>query len=511
MQNFDNNASSTAISKVVIVGGGTAGWMTAAALSNTLSSIEIRLLESEQIGTVGVGEATIPEFAVFNDILGIDEDEMLRETGGTFKLGIEFVNWGKLGDKYFHPFGGYGRTLDALQFYHFWQRHYLAGGDSDISEYSICTQAARANKFMRPIDKPNSPLSQIDYAFHFDAGLYARYLRKYAEKRGVMRTEGMLEKVSLKQQTGDIAELTLQSGEVIAGDLFIDCTGSNALLIEGALKTGYEDWSHYLPCDRAVTVQTSNLVDPCPYTRSTAHSAGWQWRIPLQHRVGNGHVYSSRYMDDDTARQILLDNIEGEVLTEPRVIGFKTGKRKKFWNKNCVAIGLSSGFMEPLESTSIHLIQSSISKLISLFPATMPTQVEVAKYNQMLSDEFDYIRDFLILHYHVTEREDSPFWQSCKTMDIPERLAQKISLYESCGRLFRENFELFAEGSWLAVMHGQGLRARNSHPAAGKRPIDVVNKQLGMFRDVIHRSVAHMPTHHSFIAKHCGSVHNDKD
>ena len=506
MQAIDNEPSAaSSICKVVIVGGGTAGWMTAAALSNTLPHLDIRLVESEQIGTVGVGEATIPEFAVFNDILGIDEDEMLRETGGTFKLGIEFVNWGKVGDCYFHPFGGYGQTLDALQFYHFWQRHYLAGGQSDISEYSICTQAAKASKFMRPIDKPNSPLSQIDYAFHFDAGLYAKYLRKYAEKRGVTRTEGMLDKVRLDPQSGLITDLALQSGETIGGDMFIDCTGSKALLIEGALNTGFEDWSHFLSCDSAVTVQTKNVSDPCPYTRSTAHEAGWQWRIPLQHRVGNGHVYASQYMEDETARQILLDNIEGELLNEPRVLRFKTGKRNKFWNKNCVAIGLSCGFMEPLESTSIHLIQSSISKLISLFPASRPTEVEVAKYNQMLSDEFDYIRDFLILHYHVTEREDSAFWQYCQSMTIPERLEQKISLYKSCGRLFRENFELFDEGSWLAVMHGQGLRARSSHPVAGKRPIEVVNKQLSMFRDVIQRSVQHMPSHRAFVAKHCGN------
>ncbi len=494
--------------KVLIVGGGTAGWMTAAALSNTFNrkQVEITLVESDEISSIGVGEATIPEIAIYNDILGIDENEFLKFCGGTFKLGIEFNHWGKIGDSYMHPFGHYGTKLDVLQFYHYWQKNNHEYGEHDIEQYSICEQAAKRNKFAKPTNIPNSPLSQITYAFHFDASLYAQYLRKYSEDREVIRQEGFVESVNLEKTDGSIREIQLRSGAILTADLYIDCSGFNGLLIEQALNTGYDDWSHNLPCDRAVTVPTENTENPIPYTKATAHTAGWQWRIPLQHRVGNGHVYCSRYMSDDEATQILLDHIDGDTLSEPKKIRFKTGRRRKFWNKNCVAIGLSSGFMEPLESTSIHLIQSSISKLIALFPAHGFNQVEVDKYNQILSDEFEYIRDFLILHYHATERNDSPFWNYCRTMDIPPRLKEKMSLYRSSGRIFRDNFELFDETSWLAVMHGQGLKAKAHHPAADLRPHNVVDSQLQKIREVIQRAADSMPAHAEYIAKHCSAT-----
>ena len=493
--------------RVVIVGGGTAGWSTAAALSNVFrrEHVPIHLIESDEIGTVGVGEATIPGIASFNKALGIDENEFLKFTKGTFKLGIEFVNWGKKGDSYIHPFGGYGTKLDNLQFYHHWQKHFVAGGKTDIYDYSICVQAAKLNRFSRPSENPKSPLYQINYAYHFDASLYAKLLSTYARRRGVIRTEGLVESVNLNSSDGYIQSIQLKSGQVIEADLFIDCTGFHGLMIEGALKTGYQDWSHLLPCDRAVVAPTISIEEPIPYTRATAQSAGWQWRIPLQHRVGNGHVYSSQYMSDDEAKNILLRNLQGDLLSEPRLIKFKTGMRKKFWNKNCVAIGLSSGFMEPLESTSIHLIQSSISQLIALFPAQGINQVEVDKYNQILTDEFVLIRDFLVLHYHATARDDSPFWNYVRQMKVSERLNQKLDLYRSCGRIYRDNSELFDEINWLAVLHGQGIRAESSHPAADVRPTEVVDRQLYAIKDLLGKAVNSMPTHQQYISKHCSA------
>lgn len=495
------------IERVVIVGGGTAGWMTAAAMAKVLhgNSCDVTLIESDAIGTVGVGEATIPQVLVFNSILGIDENDFIKNTQGTFKLGIEFVNWGNIGERYIHPFGQYGTTIDALQFYNYWLKLHSMGISEDIGEYSIAVQAAPLGKFMRPNDLPNSPLSQITYAYHFDAGLYAQYLRKFAESLGVTRIEGQVKKVNVDDERGHIESVELEDGSVHKGDLFIDCTGFRALLIGETLNVGYEDWSDVLPCNKAVTVQTRNVGDPEPYTRSTAHSAGWQWHIPLQHRTGNGLVYCDKYITDEEARQTLLDNVEGETLTEPRFIAFKTGKRKKFWHKNCVSIGLSSGFIEPLESTSIHLIQMHISRLLALFPTKDFEQVEIDKYNSILNEEIIAIRDFIVLHYHATQRDDSPFWNYCRTMDIPEGLQEKLDLYRASGRIFRDNNELFDESSWIAVMHGQGVRAETYHPIVDTRDLEKLKEHLLGVKAVIDRSVEAMPTHAEFIAKYCAA------
>ena len=495
------------ISDVLIVGGGTAGWMTAAALANVFSKTHcrIRLVESDQIGTVGVGEATIPVVLKFNQMLGIDEDDFLRSTQGTFKLGIQFVNWGSLGNRYIHPFGSYGTPMGSLSFYHNWLKYHREGKSRDIGEFSIAVQAALNGKFMRPANMPNSPLSQIAYAYHFDAGLYAQYLRSFSEKKGVERIEGEIVDVAIRPDDGFIESVNLKNGEKLSADLYIDCTGFRGLLIEQALNTGFIDWSHYLPCDRAVTVPSKNIGPPDSFTRATAHTAGWQWRIPLQHRTGNGHVYSSKYMRDEEAKDILLKNIEGDTLAEPKFIQFKTGMRQKFWNKNCVAIGLSSGFLEPLESTSIHLIQSSIAKLLALFPTADFAQPVIDKYNQIMCSEFIGVRDFIILHYKATDRTDSAFWNYCRHMDIPQNLADKIELYQSSGRLFRDNNELFDEISLIAVMHGQGIRAQRYHPMVDDINEIEFDRLMKEIKSVIDHSAQAMPRHGDFIDKHCAA------
>jgi len=495
------------IRKVVIVGGGTAGWMSAAALSKVLVNdyCEIELVESESIGTVGVGEATIPQIATFNGLLGIDEDEFVRETKGTFKLGIEFIDWGRKGDSYVHPFGVYGVPIESVPFHHYWLKMHQEGRFERLEDFSLACKAAKAGKFNRPQNIPDSPLSQISYAFQFDAGLYAKYLRKYAEQRGVIRTEGKVVDVHQRADDGFIQSIELDSGQKIEGDLFIDCSGFRGLLIEQALKTGYQDWSHWLPCDRAVAVPCTKQGTPAPYTRSTARDAGWQWRIPLQHRTGNGHVYSSHYMADDQAADILLNNLDGEPLADLNKLRFATGRRKKFWNKNVVAIGLSSGFIEPLESTSIHLIQSGIAKLIGLFPNRNFDQVDIDKYNQQSTHEIEAIRDFIILHYKATQRDDTPFWNYCRTMSVPDTLQDKMDLFKSSGRIYRENEELFSEPSWLAVMFGQGIVPNSYHPIVDAYDSDALHKYLSGIAEVIHRSVNTMSDHGDFIQQHCAA------
>ncbi len=496
------------IRKVVIVGGGTAGWMTAAALSKVLGEqyCNIQLIESEEIGSVGVGEATIPQLRLFNSILGVDENEFVRRTNGTFKLGIEFVDWKKKGHRYMHPFGTYGTNIDAIQFHHYWLKLFNEGKAPDLESFSLAAMAAPQGRFMRPAKISNSPLSEIAYAFHFDAGLYGAYLRELAEQRGVVRTEGKIHEVTLRGSDGFIESVTMEDGEKIEGDLFIDCSGFRGLLIEQALNTGYVDWSHYLPCDSAVAVASESEGEPLPFTRSTAQAAGWQWRIPLQSRTGNGHVYSRRHMSDDEAISLLLDNLDGAPLGEPRQLRFKTGHRRKFWNKNCIAIGLSSGFMEPLESTSIHLIQSSIAKLMTLFPSREFNQSDIDLYNKQSLADFEQIRDFLVLHYKATKRDDSDFWNYCRQMEISEFLTNKIELYQSTGRVFREGGELFNETSWLAVMHGQGIRAGSYHPLVDVLPENEIRSRLMNIHEVIEQSVASMPSQRRFIDDHCKSV-----
>lgn len=498
--------NSDAIQNIVIAGGGTAGWMTAAALAKVLGNrCVIQLVESTEIATVGVGEATIPHIQQFNEMLGIDENDFMRSTRGTFKLGIEFVNWKRLGQSYVHPFGGYGDDIDAVPFHHYWLKLHSLGLAPELEQFSLATQAAYANKFMRPVAIPDSPLSKINYAYQFDASLYADFLRNYAKVRGVKRIDGKIAQVQLRAGDGFIQSLVLESGERLDGDLFIDCTGFRGLLIEQALQTGYEDWSHWLPCDRALAVPCESGGELTPYTRATAHKAGWQWRIPLQHRTGNGHVYCSRFMSDDEACALLLGNLDGEPLAEPKPLRFVAGKRKKMWNKNCVAIGLASGFMEPLESTSIHLIQTAIARLISLFPTRRFQQSEINLYNQRADYEYERIRDFLILHYSATERRDSAFWNHCRAMDIPDYLREKMALYQNSGRIYREHDELFSATSWLAVFEGQGIKARAYHPLVDTCGVEELHQRFAGYQKILRKCVSLMPAHNHYIQQHCNS------
>jgi tryptophan halogenase len=493
------------IRSIVIAGGGTAGWMTAAALARVLGPdyARITLIESDEIGIVGVGEATIPQIGIYNRMLGIDENDFVRRTKGSFKLGIEFVNWGRLGHRYIHPFGSYGINMEGVSFHAFWQRLHQTGLAADVAEYSLMATAAKQNKFMRPFDAGKSPLSEIAYAFHFDAGLYAQFLRSHAEERGVIRREGKITAVHQRGTDGFIESLEMEDGARIDGELFIDCTGFRGLMIEQTLKAGFVDWSHWLPCNRALVVPCRSVPEITPYTRSTALAAGWQWRIPLQHRIGNGYVYCSDYISDDEARAALLANLDGEALAEPRQIRFTTGHRRKYWIKNCVAIGLASGFMEPLESTSIWMIQSGISRLLSNFPDRTFAEVDIDRYNRVLIEETEYIRDFLILHYKATERDDSPFWDYCRNMSIPERLDEKIRVFLNNGRTFREHEELFNDTSWFAVLGGQCGKPRSYDPVADLLSLEETQKRLEQIRGAIAKSADYMSNHREFIEQHC--------
>jgi len=495
------------VRNIVIVGGGTAGWMSAAALSKVLEGqCSIRLVESDDIGTIGVGEATIPHIAEFNTALGIDENEFLRATQGTFKLGIEFVNWGAIGDRYIHGFGFVGQATQALPFHHFWLRMAKLGKALPLEAYSINTVAAPQARFMRARkDMAGSPVADISHAFHFDAGLYARFLRAFAEKRGVDRTEGKIAQVIQRDPDGFIEAVVLDSGEHITGDFFIDCSGMRGLLIEQALHSGFDDWSHWLPVDRALAVPCESAGPLLPMTRSTAHSAGWQWRIPLQHRTGNGHIYCSSFMAQDEASDILLRNLDGKPLADPRPLSFTTGRRRSFWNRNCVAVGLSSGFLEPLESTSIHLINTAISRIISFFPHAGFDAADIAEYNKQTHWEYERIRDFLVLHYKATTRDDSAFWNYCRTMPVPDTLQHKIDLFRSNGRVQRDGLELFAESSWLQVMIGQGVVPRAYHPFADLRPEAEVDAYVRHIAEVIAKCVRVMPTQADFIAANCAA------
>ena len=496
-----------AIRRVVVVGGGTAGWMSASALASVLGSrVQIDLVESDEIGIVGVGEATIPPIRQFNAALKLDEDEFIRRCQGSFKLGIEFVNWGAVGERYVHGFGTIGHEYYGTPFHHFWLKRRQEGRPSDLGRCSINTTAPLQAKFMRPrVEMKGSPLADISYAFHFDAQLYARFLREYGEGLGVRRTEGKIVEVRRREGDGYITGVALESGQVIEGDFFIDCSGIRALLIGQALEVGYQDWRHWLPCDRAIAVPCASADPLLPITRSTAHSAGWQWRIPLQHRTGNGHVFSSRFMSEDEATAILLGNLDGEPLAEPRTIRYITGRRDRFWDRNCVAVGLASGFLEPLESTSIHLIQTAITRIIRYFPNRGFDPADVAEYNQQTTFEYERIRDFLISHYHVTRRSDSPFWNYCRTMEIPATLQHKLDLFAANGRFERDGAELFAEQSWIQVLIGQGLQPRGYHPIADTRSTDDIDEFLGNVEGVIEKCVKVMPSQAEYIAAHCAA------
>jgi tryptophan halogenase len=497
----------TPIRSIVIVGGGTAGWMAAASFAKHLEKLncKIRLIESEQIGTVGVGEATIPPIIDFIRLLGVNENEVVREVKGTFKLGIAYRNWTRPGDYFFHPFGPTGFGMGPISFPAYWLKMFLDGRASRLEDYSIQCVAAAANKFMRPVHAPNTPLNKITYALHFDASLFARYLRKFSEARGVVRTEGKVKTVSLRPEDGFIESVTLENGETVAGDLFIDCSGFRGLLIEDALKTGYQDWTKWLPCDRALAVPTENAGPPASFTLVTARDAGWQWRIPLQHRTGNGHVYCSGFISDDKARETLLSNLEGKPLADPLPLRFTTGRRNKAWNKNCVALGLASGFLEPLESTSIHLIQRGIAMLLKFFPDRNFEAADIDRYNKIFEFEFGRVRDFLLLHYTHTERQGA-FWDHCRNIPLTDTLQEKIDLFKSHGRILREDTELFPAQSWLYVMIGQAIRPRGYEPTVDTIDEDTIQNNLNDIRAVVKRCVDSMPSHQTFIDQNCAAA-----
>ena len=490
---------------IVIVGGGTAGWMAAAALARlTRAGTSVVVIESDEIGTVGVGEATIPPIRTFNAMIGVDEDEFVRRTGGTFKLGIEFVDWLRSGSRYMHPFGPTGAAMEGVSFHQFWLKHSAGGKLQSLDDFNLSATAGRLGRFQRPVPDPRSVLSTLDYAFHFDAQLYAGYLRDLAQAQGVVRHEGRVVDVALRGDDGFVEFVTLADGRRIAGDLFVDCSGFRGLLIEEALGTGYDDWSHWLPCDRAVAVPSTASGPPLPYTRATALAAGWQWRIPLQHRTGTGYVYSSACIGDDEAASTALSLIDGKPMAEPRLLRFTAGRRRKVWNRNVVALGLASGFLEPLESTSIHLVQSGVSRLLAMLPDRRFDPVLECEYNRIAAVQIEQIRDFIILHYKATERSDSPFWRAAAAAEVPDSLASKIALFRENGRLFRSGDELFSENSWISVLLGQGVVPRRIDPLADVAgdPAEI-EQTLVRMAAFIRRAAEAMPTHQSFIDAHC--------
>jgi len=490
------------ISNVVIVGGGTAGWLTAALLVKTLGkALNITLVESDQVGIIGVGEATIPPIVDFNRALGIDEQEFLKATNGTIKLGIAFENWTKPGESYMHSFGSVGKNLAFCDFHHLWLKSRALGNQQPFDHYSLNYRAASANKFAPLTHIPGTNLPGLAYAYHFDAGLYAKLLRKVSEAQGVTRIEGYIEQVHTHDESGFVENLTLANGQSISGDLFIDCSGLAALLIGKALNTGFEDWSHYLPCDRAVAVPSKSGDELKPYTRSIARTAGWQWQIPLQHRMGNGLVYSSKYLSDDEAKQQLLDGLDTEALDEPRIIPFRTGRRLQQWRKNVVSIGLSSGFLEPLESTSIHLIQTAATRLIKFFPNDGIKQVEIDEFNRQSKAEYECVRDFIILHYKINQRDDTPFWRDCRRMDIPTSLADKLALFKDSGKVFTSVEALFSDIAWQQVMIGQGVTPQDYHPIADTLSDEQLMDLMENLDTLIKRTVADLTTHQQFLRR----------
>ncbi|GAA0734863.1 tryptophan halogenase family protein [Sphingomonas japonica] len=480
--------------RVVIAGGGTAGWLVAAALGRLLGQlIDVTLVESDEIGTIGVGESTIPTARTFHRLLGIDERAFMQATNASFKLGIAFEDWGAVGERYFHSFGVLGRSTWMADFHHIWLRARDEGDGSALGDYCFELQAAEAGRFA------TSDKATINYAYHLDASAYAGFLRGVAEAAGVKRIEGRIADVRQAAESGFITGLALQSGQVIEGDLFIDCTGFRGLLIEGALETGYEDWTHWLSTDSAIAVQTQATTDARPYTRAAAHRAGWQWQIPLRHRVGNGLVFASEFVSDDEAAAMLAERVDGAMLTDPRVIRFRTGRRSKAWNRNCVAFGLSSGFVEPLESTSIHLIMIGIMRLVKLFPFDGINEALVDRYNEQSQRELEGIRDFIILHYHLNRRSDSPFWSRCREMAIPDTLAQRIALFEESAQAYQDAHDLFRVDSWVQVMLGQGLEPKTHHPMARLMSRDQRRQALGDLKRNIASAVATMPSHQAFL------------
>jgi len=492
--------NSNPIQNVVILGGGTAGWITASLMAKVLGKVvNITLVESDKIGTVGVGEATIPPIINFNQALGLDEQEFLKATKGTIKLGIQFENWLQEGESYMHAFGGIGKNFPFCDFHHFWRKSRMLGDDSSFWDFSLNFQASIYNKFAPISNIQGTNLPGMSYAYHFDAGLYAQFLRRYSETKGVERIEGTVSRVHINHNNGYVDSLDLESGESVTGDLFVDCTGLAALLIEKTLNTGFEDWSHWLPCDRAMAVPCAAVKPIALYTRSIAHKAGWQWRIPLQHRTGNGMVYSSKHWSDEQARSALLSNLDAEPLAEPKIIPFRTGRRRQQWNKNVVSIGLSSGFLEPLESTSIHLIQSGATRLIKLFPHNGINPQEIATFNQQSQLEFERIRDFIILHYNANQRDDSDFWRACQRMDIPASLSDKIELFQTTGKVLRDHEDLFTDIAWQQVMIGQGIIPQDYHSVVDSLSEGQLQDLMASLKTLINTTVEKLPEHEQFL------------
>lgn len=486
--------------KVVIAGGGTAGWLTAAALARQLGAlVDVTLVESTEIGTIGVGEATIPPMRTFHRLLKIDEQQFIKATNATFKLGIRFENWRVQGENYFHSFGTTGKETIITEFLHFWLKGREMGIAKEFGDYCVEFKAALQGKFSLQAE------GKINYAFHLDAALYAKFLKDIALAGGVKHKDSKISGVKLHESTGFITALELEGRDELAGDLFIDCTGIKGLLIEQALHTGFEDWNHWLPCDTAVAVQTHSIEPAVPYTRSIAHHAGWRWKIPLQNRTGNGLVYCSRHMNDSEATQLLRDSVQGELITDPRVIRFRTGRRRKVWNKNCIAIGLSSGFLEPLESTSIHLVMTAITRLLQMFPQKEISQSVVKEFNRQSLSEIEKIRDFIILHYKLTERSDSAFWRYCHDMDVPEELMHRIRLFKEAGKSYQVEGELFRLDSWTQVMLGQGLYPEQYHPIVDSMKTNDLNDFLKGLHDQVSRVVDKLPRHDDFVRQYCAS------
>jgi tryptophan halogenase len=486
------------IRKVVIAGGGTSGWVAAAGLSRLLGKVlDITLVESEEIGTVGVGESTVPPIRVFHRLLRIDEQEFLRAVAGSFKLGIWFENWARLGEAYIHPFGRNGQPTWLAEFHHFWLRSQELGNKAELGEYNVEWLAAKQGRFA------TSPDSQVNFAYHFDAALYARYLRKLSEAEGVKRVEGKIKSVQQHPETGYVQSLTMQSGQVIPGDLFVDCTGFRGLLIEQTLHTGFEDWTHWLPCDNAMAFQSESVEPADPYTSAIAHDAGWRWKIPLQHRVGNGYVYCGRYMSDDEARSKLLAAVPGKAVKDPWHIRIRTGRRRKAWNKNVVSLGLAAGFVEPLESTSIHMIMMGTTRLLQEFPFNGIKPSLLEQFNDESRREIEHIRDFIVLHYNATERDDTPFWRYCRNMEIPDSLKSRIALFREAAHAYMAHGELFTVDSWVHVMLGQRMKPQHYHPITVTMSDDELKKVMSTMHSQIAQVVSKLPMQHDFIERYC--------
>jgi tryptophan halogenase len=488
------------VKKIVIVGGGSSGWIAASVLAHDFKSdvLEVELVESDEIGIIGVGESTVPAFVQLIRNLGIDEQHFIQNTHATFKLGIEFPDWHQVGESFFHPFGRIGTPVDTYDFYQAWLKAKSKGHTSDLQSFATCSVMAKENRFSLPREAPNTPLSIAGYAMHIDATLVAKYLRGYAEERKVKRTEGLVTEVRQKED-GSIASLLLKSGKEVHGDFFIDCTGFYALLIEKTLGIGYEDWMNYLPCDRAVAVQTENLGEAVPYTVSTAREEGWSWRIPLQHRTGNGYVYSSEYCSDDEATEKLLGYIDGKTITEPKIIPFRAGVRESFWHKNCLSIGLSAGFIEPLEATALHLVVRGLDFFLRFYPDQDCNQALIDEYNRRMRMDYEEVRDFIVLHYCLTQREDTPFWKARKNMDIPPELAEKIELFKAHGSLREGIDELWQASSWQSVFDGMGVRPEKYMRRIDNLDYQIVEEKLAEIETAIAGFVQTLPTHDQFI------------